>query len=150
MTETTIGDVLKNRRMVELAPSIAVSESAKLMRQSKVSAVLVVDEGRLVGVLTERDIVFRVVAAGLDVDRTKVGNVMTRNPFHVTPQTPVHTAINRMRELHIRHLPVIEPTVPPGENQVVGVVSIRDIIGEDARALEREIGEDVIKIVKEI
>ena len=150
MAATTIGDVLKNRRMIELSPSIAVSEAAKLMRHRKVSAVLVVEEGRLVGVLTERDIVFRVVAAGMDIDRTKVSHVMTRNPFHVTPQTPINTAINRMRELHIRHLPVVEPSVPPGENEVVGVVSIRDIIGEDARELEREIGEDVTTIVKEI
>ena len=151
MTARTVGDVLQNRQMLELGPNISVSEAAKMMRLRKVSSILVVDEGRLVGVLTERDIVFRVVAAGQDIDRTRIGRVMTSNPIFVTPKTTVLAAIRQMKQLQLRHLPVIWPDAPPGEPQVLGVVSVRDFIGEDVHALEaleQEIGEDVSSLVK--
>lgn len=143
---STVSDVLRSRSVLQITPHIAVSEAAKLMRLRRVSAALVADDGRLVGVLTERDIVFRVVAAGLDIDQTKVGRVMTPNPMFVTPQTPILTAIRQMKELNLRHLPVVHEASEEGEQQVVGVISMRDFIGADVHALEKELGKNVSSV----
>ena len=119
-----------------MQPHLPVSEAAKRMRTFNVTAVLVVEDGRLIGVLTERDLVTRVVADGRDIDRTSLERVMTRNPIHVYPETLIERAIRSMRELGLRHLPVVEPADSDSETPIVGILSIRDVL--DRQEAERQ------------
>ena len=131
MTGLRVGDVLKSRRVVTMRPNLPVSEAAKRMRTFNATAVMVVEDGRLIGVLTERDLVTRVVADGRDIDRTSVERVMTRSPIFVEPDTPIDAAIRTMRELRLRHLPVVDPTVAAGQDHVIGILSARDVLGQN-------------------
>ena len=85
------------------------------------------EDGRLLGIVTERDLL-RAVAAGGDLDRTVVGDVMTADLYTVVPETPIYEAARQMAARWIRHLPVMAPAPAGGSGTVVGVVSLRDLV----------------------
>ncbi|MEB3851837.1 MAG: CBS domain-containing protein [Desulfurococcales archaeon] len=91
------------------------------MAENNIGSVLVVEGGRLVGIITERDVI-RLLAAGRPLTE-KLGDVMTRDPVTVKPDTPLIVALARMVEYNIRHLPVVDEKGRP-----VGVLSVRDVI----------------------
>lgn len=107
------------RRVLKAAPKTLVSKAAKLMAARNVGAVLVMEDDRLAGILTERDIVFRVVAKGLDAEATPLADVMTPEPRTVDPDKPFGYALLVMQENGFRHLPVVEDGKP------IGIVSSR-------------------------
>ena len=107
------------RRVLKAAPKTLVSKAAKLMAARNVGAVLVMEDDRLAGILTERDIVFRVVAKGLDAEATPLSEVMTKAPRTVDPDKPFGYALLVMQENGFRHLPVVEDGKP------IGIVSSR-------------------------
>ncbi|MGH8735366.1 MAG: CBS domain-containing protein, partial [Burkholderiales bacterium] len=114
-----IRSVLEPRKLVVAAPHTSVGQAARLMKEGKVGAVLVVDEGLLVGIFTERDALFRVMARGLDPESTVLREVMTRDPITVAPDETFGYALLLMHENGFRHAPVVENGRP------VGVVSAR-------------------------
>lgn len=99
----------------------SVLDAACAMNEAHIGAVVVLDAGRMVGILTERDIMTRVVAAGRDPARTRTSQVMTGRVLTCTPQTRLTEARAVMRSKRIRHLPVVEGDV------VVGMISIGDL-----------------------
>jgi CBS domain-containing protein len=103
------------------------------MAERHIGAVLVAVDGRLQGIFTERDVLARVVAAGLDPNDTALGGVMTPNPDTVAPNDSALEALRRMSERGYRHLPVVDG------NQLVGIVSIRDLY----TAVNEELAEDL-------
>jgi CBS domain-containing protein len=107
------------RRVPKAAPKTLVNKAAKLMAARNVGAVLVMEDDRLVGILTERDIVFRVVAKGLDAEATPLSEVMTKAPHTVDPEKPLGYALLVMQENGFRHLPVVRDGKP------IGIVSSR-------------------------
>ena len=98
--------------------------AARLMRDHDVGAVLVLDDGRLHGIVTDRDIAIRVVAEGGDADSTTVGEVATGDPTAIESDSPVDEAVRLMRERALRRLPVVEGDQP------VGIVTLGDIAVE--------------------
>lgn len=106
--------------------AVDTDDSARLavlrMLEEGVGAVAVCEEGRLVGIFTERD-VLTLSGDGTDLDAVRVGDVMTRNPFTVDAGAAVLDAARLMGEKKIRHLPVVE-----GEH-LLGMVGIRDVLG---------------------
>ena len=114
-----------SRAVLKTAPHTLVSKAAKLMAAKNVGAILVVEDGKLVGIFTERDVVFRVVAQGLDPQRTAVATVMTCAPLTVDPDTPFGYALVVMQENGFRHLPVVQDGKP------VGIVSSRRAMDPD-------------------
>src|SRR5512145_2657693 len=120
-----IKNVLEPRKLVVAAPHTTVVEAARLMKNGKVGAVLVVEEGRLVGIFTERDALFRVIAPGLDPAKTELRGVMTRDPTTVAPDETFGYALLLMHERGFRHTPVVENGRP------VGVISARHARGPD-------------------
>jgi CBS domain-containing protein len=106
---------------VSLPPTASVREAAKLMKTKNIGSVMVIDEGRLVGIFTERDLV-RLVAEGGDLDKP-LAEVMTTNPVTVKPDDPLVLAVAKMVEHNIRHLPVIDEKGTP-----IGMLSVRDVI----------------------
>jgi len=107
------------RRVLKAAPKTLVNKAAKLMAARNVGAVLVMEDDHLVGILTERDIVFRVVARGLDAEATPLSEVMTKAPHIVDPEKPLGYALLVMQENGFRHLPVVQDGKP------IGIVSSR-------------------------
>jgi len=114
-------------------PSFApVTEAAKQMSAAGIGAVIVEDDGAAVtGIVTDRDIAVRVVAQGLDPERTKLGEVCSRDLVTISPQDDIDTAIACMRDRAIRRLLVVD-----SDSRTVGVLSLGDLALErDARSV---------------
>ena len=101
-----------------------IADAAELMHREDIGDVLVLEEDRLYGILTDRDIVVRVIAEGRDPSQTRVGDVCSRELTTVAPEDSVGQAVRLMREKAIRRLPVVQ------DDEVVGVISIGDIAVE--------------------
>ena len=127
-----ISSVIEPRMLVAAPPGMSVCEAAKLMREAKVSAVLVVESERLIGIFTERDAVHRVLAPGRDPATTCLGDVMTRNPKCVSPDDPFGYALILMHDNGFRHTPVVEDGHP------IGVVSARNALDPDLEEFTAE------------
>ncbi|GAX90627.1 CBS domain-containing protein [Effusibacillus lacus] len=103
------------------SPNDSVVEAAKIMRSIDVGIVPVVEGDKLVGVVTDRDIVLNVVAEGQDVATSRVANCMTSSVVTGTPEMDAHVAADLMAENQIRRLPVVE------NGRLVGIVAIGDL-----------------------
>ena len=115
-------------------PETPAAEAAVIMREMAIGALLVTDENRLIGIVTERDIMTRVVADRRDPQATRVRQVMTDDPLCVPPHMPVHDAMAIVADRHIRHLPVVD------DERIVGLISSRDlmnwVIRDQARSID--------------
>jgi CBS domain-containing protein len=110
---------------ITIRPDESVLRAARLMDENNIGSLIVVDEnGSLLGIVTERDIVRKVVAKGLDPSKVKVKEIMTRNPYYVTTDDSVVRAAEVMGEHGVGHLPVLDPE----SFKVVGMISKRDIV----------------------
>lgn len=125
MSHRSIGSIIEGQELVTAPESATVVDAARLMREKRVGAVMVVEEGKLVGMFTERDALFRVVAESRDVQKTRLSDVMTRNPQTVGPGKTFSDALHIMHEGGFRHVPVVEDGRP------VGIVSCRDALGPE-------------------
>jgi CBS domain-containing protein len=119
MFDRTIKSIMEPGKFLTAPPGTTVSQAARLMAAKNTGAVLVVDEGGLVGIFTERDVVFRVIAQGLDPAATGIGTVMTRSPLALAPDRTYGHALLLMQEHGFRHVPVVENGRP------IGIVSSR-------------------------
>lgn len=117
--------VMEKKKLVTASPETTVSEAAKLMAKRRVGALLIVKDQRLVGIFTERDAVFRVIARGRDIQTTPLAEVMTKAPKTVDPNKSFGYALLMMHENGFRHVPVIE------NRKLIGVVSARDALNPD-------------------
>jgi CBS domain-containing protein len=124
--------IVQQQRPLMTSSRSTVDEAARMMKRSKASAMMVVDDDRLVGIFTERDALFRVVAAGRDPHATRLSSVMTRNPKTIDPDKPFGYALFLMYEGGFHHVPVVENGRP------VGLVSARDALGPELREFGEE------------
>jgi CBS domain-containing protein len=122
MYDLRIRDVVDRKSVLIATPAASVSKVAKQMAQRKISAVLVVDGGRLTGIFTERDAVHRVIAQKRSADATRLSEVMTPDPTTVTPDETFGYAMLLMHRHGFRHIPVIENGKP------IGIVSARNAL----------------------
>jgi CBS domain-containing protein len=118
-------------------PSASVTEVAKLMAREDVGPIPVVEEGRLVGIVTDRDLVVRVLAEGRDPQTTTVGEIASRDVVTVSPDEDLDRALQLLAQHQVRRLPVVEG------DRLVGIVAQADVArtGKD-----RETGEVVEQI----
>jgi CBS domain-containing protein len=129
MVERTVFQSMPRRHVVRLPPHASVWEAACVMTSANCGSVLIIDTaGTLLGILTERDLMTRVLARALDPQTTRVSDVMTRDPLCVGPDLKVSEAVLIMIERGFRHLPVVSTAA-----KILGVFSVRD-------ALPRELG----------
>lgn len=130
----TIGALVAGRtELYHVEAGQSVREAARYMTERRVGAVSVLESTRLVGVISERDIMARVVAAGLDLDRTKVGDVMTRDIVVGQADESHEDGLRKMKQAGCRHLPVIQ-----GEH-LMGMISQRDLLQVDLTEKDEEI-----------
>lgn len=110
---------------ITVGPQETVLNAARIMDENNIGSLIVIDEnGSLLGIVTERDIVRKVVAKGLDPSRVRISEIMTKNPYYVTTDDSVVRAAEVMGEHGIGHLPVLDPE----SLKVVGMISKRDIV----------------------
>jgi CBS domain-containing protein len=133
MIRKIVPDVISGQTLQKVTPRDSARSAANLMREKKIAAVLVMEDERLVGIITERDMTSRVVAAGLDPESTLCGDIMTANPDTLSPEDTASDAIAMMRKRNYRHLPVVA-----GE-RVVGMVSVRDLYAVYNSELEEDL-----------
>jgi CBS domain-containing protein len=135
MPHRLIRDVIAGRKAYTTSSHTSIAEAARLMKAHAIGALMIVDEGKLVGICTERDVVFRVVAADKDPKSTRVASAMTRKPRTLDASRPVGHALHVMYEGGFRHVPVVEHGKP------VGMVSARDALGPELAQFREELVE---------
>ncbi len=121
MIRKIVPDVINDQVLHKISPKDTARNAAKMMRDNKIAALLVMNADRLVGIITERDMTARVIAAGLNPDSAEVADIMTADPDTLSPHDTAADAIRMMKNRGYRHLPVVE------NGKVVGMVSVRDI-----------------------
>lgn len=121
----TIRSIMEPRKLLTAPPQTTVLQAATLMAKKHVGAVLVVEQEHLLGIFTERDAVFRVIARKLDPAVTMLADVMTRDPKTVAPDKTYGHAMLLMHENGFRHVPVVEG------GKLVGIVSSRNALDPD-------------------
>jgi len=133
---STVQQCLKDKpdRIVTVQSGDYVVKALELMRDNRVRAVLVVDDGRLTGIVTQGDCAIKVLLPGKDAKDTLVRTVMTADPMTVKPSDPLEACMGLMANRGFRHLPVMQGT------QVVGVVSVGDVVKDSIRRMGEQIG----------
>ncbi len=134
MQRKIVPDVVSDQTLTCLPPSASVREAVRTMTERHIGAILVAEDGRLQGIFTERDVLARVVATGLNPDKTVLSNVMSPDPDTAGPQDTALDVLQRMAERGYRHLPVVDDN-----GRLVGIVSIRDLYA----AVNTELKEDL-------
>jgi CBS domain-containing protein len=119
MISQPVRSVMDRKKVLTASAATTVKRAASMMARKKVGAVLVLEEGRLVGIFTERDALFNVIARGRDPEKTRLADVMTEKPKTIEPAKSFGYALLMMRELGFRHLPVLE------KGRVLGMVTAR-------------------------
>ncbi|WP_296492008.1 CBS domain-containing protein [Rhodoferax sp.] len=125
MFDLPIRSVMERKKLIIAKPQVSVSQAARLMATKNAGAVLVVEGHQLVGIFTERDVVFRVIAPGLDPNKTLLSEVMTANPKTLSPNECYGHALVIMQENGFRHVPVVE------DGHAIGIVSSRNAMDPD-------------------
>ena len=128
----TLRDLIKDRRFYSVDATRTVLEAARYMMEHNVGAVPVLRSGDLVGILSERDIMNRVVAVGRTPGTTAVSEVMTANPRAVPADETIEECLFIMREFGFRHLPIVDG------KELKGLVSLRDVLMHQAGEIERQ------------
>jgi CBS domain-containing protein len=128
---TSIKEVM-TRDVRACEPNATVTDAAKVMAQEDVGPVPIVEDGRLVGIVTDRDIVVRVVAEGRDPNATTVKEIASTDLVTVSPGDDLDEALNLLAERQVRRLPVVEG------DRLVGIVAQADVarLGKDKKTGE--------------
>ncbi|MEY4139795.1 MAG: hypothetical protein RLZZ371_1977 [Pseudomonadota bacterium] len=125
MFNLPIRSVMERKKFITAAPDTTVSQAARLMASRNTGAVLIVENDQLSGIFTERDVVFRVIAPGLDPQQTPLKTVMTANPITLGPTQSYGHALVIMQENGFRHVPVVE------NGHAIGIISSRNAMDPD-------------------
>jgi CBS domain-containing protein len=135
---TIVPHAIHGQDPVTLARDIKVREAVQLMAKRRIGAVMVVEDGKLLGIFTERDAMVRIVAESRDPDATTLGEAMTADPQTIQASDSVVMALEMMNQRGFRHLPVVEG------DRLVGIVSIRDLY----RTVKEQMDDDILLLAE--
>jgi CBS domain-containing protein len=124
----------RSKPVVSVAKTATVLDASKAMVERNVGAAIVLEEGRLVGIFTERDVLKRVVTKQLNPETTPVAEVMTKNVVTVREDADRSLVLRLMNEHHVRHLPVVD-----AQGRVVSVLSMRQLLRAAVQDLEQTV-----------
>jgi len=128
-----IHDLIKNQETYQAEMGQTVLEAVRAMVEHNIGAVPILHNGKLVGIFSERDLMKRVVAEGCDPRSTCLAEVMTHDPLTINMNEELGNCMALMRHHNFRHLPVCH------EGQLVGIVSLRDILLHDLNEKDDEV-----------
>ena len=128
-----LSEIVLGRPLFSVTKDATVMEVATLLAAHGIGAVPVLEDNRVVGIFSERDVIARVVTRGLEPALTKIVEVMTRDPVVVQVDESYRDCADHMRRMNIRHVPVVDG------DRLVGMVSLRDILWIDNENKEEEI-----------
>jgi CBS domain-containing protein len=111
----------KGSQVYTVSPDATVYDALKLMSEKEIGALVVVENGKMLGILSERDYARKVILKGKNSQETLVKEIMTTNVVHASPKQKIRKCLSLMTKNHFRHLPIIE------DDQVVGIISIEDV-----------------------
>lgn len=139
----SLREFFKDRELYHVAPHHSVFDAARIMTERNIGAACVLENDRLVGIVSERDMMNRVIAAGRDPKATRVRDVMTAKPIVVEAGESTEKCLKVMQQAKIRHLPVIDGA------RLLGVISLRDLlqVDVDEKAEEIKLMQDYIHYV---
>jgi CBS domain-containing protein len=112
----------KGRAVFSVEPTVMVLEAIELMCEKNIGGLLIVEKGKLAGIFTERDYARKLILKGKSSKDTPIGELMTPNPFTVTPDSSIDDCMKLMTSKFIRHLPVME------DGELIGMISIGDVV----------------------
>ena len=136
MQRKIVPNVVARKQVATVVVEDTAFQAAKLMADNHIAALVVVDgESKIIGIVTERDMTQRIIAAGLDGKTTPVKHIMTENPDTLSPEDSAGDALELMQTRNYRHLPVTE------DGKCIAIVSIRDLYASVKEALEEDIRE---------
>ena len=123
---TTIAQLLntKGDQIWSIEPKATIYEALEIMSEKEIGALLVMEDGKLTGIFSERDYARKVILKGKSSKETPVGELMTKKVFYIDPQKTINDCMAMMTAKRIRHVPVIE------DNQVMGIVTIGDVVNQ--------------------
>ena len=123
---TTIAQLLdtKGDQIWSVEPKATIFEALEIMSEKEIGALLVMVDGKLTGIFSERDYARKVILKGKSSKETLVGELMTKKVFYIDSQKTINDCMAMMTAKRIRHVPVIE------DNQVVGIVTIGDVVNQ--------------------
>jgi CBS domain-containing protein len=122
---------LMSKQPIKLAGSLPVVEGARQMRAANVGAIIIEKDGKLCGIVTDRDIAVRIVADGRDPNTTPLSEICSKDLTTVSPDDDLDRVVQLMREKAIRRVPVVD-----SRNQVVGILSLGDLARDrDSRSV---------------
>jgi CBS domain-containing protein len=125
MYSLSIRSVMERRKKVTASPKTTVRKAAELMARKNVGAIMITDRKRLVGIFTERDALYSVIAKGRDPQTTRLADVMTKNPQTIESSKSFGYALLVMHENGFRHLPVVD------NGKLIGLISARNALDPD-------------------
>lgn len=119
-----VKDILasKGKIVFSVEPTTIVYRAIEMMCEKNIGGLLIVENGKLVGIFTERDYARKLILKGKSSKDTPISELMTKNPFSVSSENSIEDCMNLMTDKHIRHLPVVD------ENQLIGMISIGDVV----------------------
>jgi len=123
---TTIAQLLnaKGDQIWSVEPKATIFEALEIMSEKEIGALLVMEDGKLTGIFSERDYARKVILKGKSSKETPVGELMTKKVFYIDSQKTINDCMAMMTAKRIRHVPVIE------DNQVMGIVTIGDVVNQ--------------------
>jgi CBS domain-containing protein len=121
----SIRAILGDRETIVVARSASIADAARLMSAHHIGALPVLDDDRLVGIFTERDVLTRIVAAGRNPDTTLVGDVMSTELIVADVNDSYEVCLGRMQQAHVRHVLALQ------DGRLAGIVSLRDVMAAD-------------------
>ncbi len=133
MPHRPVTHLIETGTVAHVAADMPVFDALRYMAKVKRGAVPVIDDGRLVGMFSERDLMIRVVLAGKDPSQTLVSEVMSRELVVAQAQEDSRECLAKMKQLHVRHLPVIDG------DELVGILSLRDLMQAEDDLKSQEI-----------
>lgn len=126
--------------LVRISPETNIAEACRLMEQNNVGCLIAEQEGKLCGILTDRDIALRVTGAKRDPDETKVKDIMTPDPIRISVDRDLHHLTALMHAYHVRRVPIVN-----GFETTLGIVTLDDLIaqlGSDMSEISKAISEE--------
>jgi CBS domain-containing protein len=135
MAHRSVRETISGRKPCIARGDTTIAAASRTMKKHDIGALMVVDGGRLVGIFTERDAVFRVLAEGKNPAKTALADVMTTRPKTIAPDRAIDEALLMMHDGGFRHVPVVDGGKP------LGMISARDALDPELREVESEIME---------